>query len=55
MLDIAHDQGGLVDNAGGSDKAIVQFQMKLEKKQRTVTNADPVPEDPREEPPREGG
>ena len=55
MLDIARDLGGLVDNAGGDDKAIVQFQMKLEKKQRTVTNADPVPEGPRDDPPREGG
>jgi hypothetical protein len=45
MLDIARDQGGLVDNAGGGDEAIVPFQMKLEKKQRTVTNVDPVPEE----------
>jgi len=55
MLDIARDQGGLVDNAGGGDEAIVQFQMKLQKRPRTVTNADPVPEGPRETPPREGG
>ena len=27
MLDIARDQGGLVNNAGGGDGAIVQFQM----------------------------
>jgi len=55
MLDIARDQGGPVDNAGGGDEAIVQFQMKLEKKRRTVTNADPVPEGTREDPPQEGG
>ena len=29
--------------------------LKLEKKRRTVTNADPVPEGPRNDPPREGG
>ncbi|MEK7243981.1 MAG: ATP-binding cassette domain-containing protein [Thermodesulfobacteriota bacterium] len=29
--------------------------LKLEKKRRTVTNADPVPEAPRDDPPQEGG